>query len=732
MEISKKEEAYNRLIEIIKSYQPDETCENIRKAYELADEAHKEQKRVNGDPYILHPLAVAEILADMEIDTTTITASLLHDVVEDTEYMLEDIERIFGKEVAFLVDGVTKLNRLDYRTKEDQQVNSMRKMFLAMAKDIRVVVIKLADRLHNMRTLKYMRSEKQKRIAQETLEIYAPLAHRLGIFNIKWELEDLSFRYMEPDKYYDLVDQMKEKRKVREEIVNEAIDVLKKTLTESSISFEINGRPKHFYSIYKKMKKDNRDLSQIYDLYAIRVIVDTVQDCYGVLGIVHSLWKPLPYRFKDYIAMPKPNNYQSLHTTVIGTRGQPVEIQIRTWDMHHIAEYGVAAHWRYKEGRASQKATGFDEKMGWLRNLLEWQDTSNPQEFVNALKLDAFSDEVFVFTPRGDVIDLPQGAIPIDFAYRIHTDVGHQCVGAKVNGKIVPLDYALKNGDIVEVITSKTGKPSLDWLKIVGSSESRSKIRNWFKKENREENIEKGSAALEKECKRLGHDWKLVSHSGRIAKVAKQMNAGTEDDLLAAVGYGGFAVNTVLIKLLELHKELDRVDDEQNEKSLIEKLKPRKASGHNHSGVLVKGESGLLVRLSKCCSPVPGDPIIGFVTRGRGVSVHRADCPNVRLDEDVDRLIDVEWDYGMSESFEVNMEISAYDRTGMIADIMAALAEMKISITSINAKVSETKSVTIHLGISIKDLAQFEFVATKIRRLKDVYKVQRFTGGSQS
>lgn len=732
MEISKKEEAYNRLIEIIKSYQPDETCENIRKAYELADEAHKEQKRVNGDPYILHPLAVAEILADMEIDTTTITASLLHDVVEDTEYMLEDIERIFGKEVAFLVDGVTKLNRLDYRTKEDQQVNSMRKMFLAMAKDIRVVVIKLADRLHNMRTLKYMRSEKQKRIAQETLEIYAPLAHRLGIFNIKWELEDLSFRYMEPDKYYDLVDQMKEKRKVREEIVNEAIDVLKKTLTESSISFEINGRPKHFYSIYKKMKKDNRDLSQIYDLYAIRVIVDTVQDCYGVLGIVHSLWKPLPYRFKDYIAMPKPNNYQSLHTTVIGTRGQPVEIQIRTWDMHHIAEYGVAAHWRYKEGRASQKATGFDEKMGWLRNLLEWQDTSNPQEFVNALKLDAFSDEVFVFTPRGDVIDLPQGAIPIDFAYRIHTDVGHRCVGAKVNGKIVPLDYALKNGDIVEVITSKTGKPSLDWLKIVGSSESRSKIRNWFKKENREENIEKGSAALEKECKRLGHDWKLVSHSGRIAKVAKQMNAGTEDDLLAAVGYGGFAVNTVLIKLLELHKELDRVDDEQNEKSLIEKLKPRKASGHNHSGVLVKGESGLLVRLSKCCSPVPGDPIIGFVTRGRGVSVHREDCPNVRLDEDVDRLIDVEWDYGMSESFEVNMEILAYDRTGMIADIMAALAEMKISITSINAKVSETKSVTIHLGISIKDLAQFEFVATKIRRLKDVYKVQRFTGGSQS
>ncbi|EHM39373.1 RelA/SpoT family protein [Anaeroglobus geminatus] len=733
MEFTDKDEAYRHLIDTIKKHQPDAACEDIRKAYELANDAHKEQKRVSGEPYILHPLAVAQILADMEIDTTTITASLMHDVVEDTTYTLEDMERLFGKEVAFLVDGVTKLNRLDYRTKEDQQVNSMRKMFLAMAKDVRVVVIKLADRLHNMRTLKFMRSEKQKRIAQETLEIYAPLAHRLGIFNIKWELEDLSFRYMEPDKYYDLVDQMKEKRQVREEIVNEAIDVLKETLSESGISFEINGRPKHFYSIYKKMKKDNRDLSQIYDLYAIRVIVNTVQDCYGVLGIVHSLWKPLPYRFKDYIAMPKPNNYQSLHTTVIGTRGQPVEIQIRTWEMHHIAEYGVAAHWRYKEGHAAGRTSEFDEKMGWLRNLLEWQDTSNPQEFVNALKLDAFSDEVFVFTPRGDVIDLPQGAIPIDFAYRIHTDVGHRCVGAKVNSKIVPLDYALKNGDIVEIITSKTGRPSLDWLKIVGSSESRSKIRNWFKKENREENIAKGLEALERECKRLGHDWKLVSHSGRIAKVAKQMNAGTEDDLLAAVGYGGFAVNTVLIKLLELHKELDRKEEDSSSLKLVEKLRPRKSFGsHNSSGILVKGEPGILVRLAKCCSPVPGDPVIGFVTRGRGVSVHRADCPNVKPeDSDVERLIDVEWDYGAAESFEVNMEIVAYDRTGIMAEIMATLAEMKISVTSVNAKVNDSKNVTVHLGLSIKDLAQFEFIATKIRRLKDVYTVQRYTGGNQ-
>ena len=734
MEFKDKDVEFKHLIDTIHTYLPQAKCDDVTKAYNLAEEAHKDQRRVSGEPYILHPLAVAQILADMKIDTTTITASLLHDVVEDTSYTLEDIKKMFGKEVAFLVDGVTKLSRLNYRTKEDQQLNSMRKMFLAMAKDVRVVVIKLADRLHNMRTLRYMRSDKQKRIAQETLEIFAPLAHRLGIFNIKWELEDLSFRYLEPDKYYDLVDQMKQKRHVREEIVNEAIDVLKKALDDAHIHCEINGRPKHFYSIYKKMKKDNRDLSQVYDLFAIRVIVDDVKDCYGVLGIVHSLWKPLPYRFKDYIAMPKPNNYQSLHTTVIGTRGQPVEIQIRTWEMHRIAEYGVAAHWRYKEGNQTANKDAFDEKMGWLRNLLEWQDTSNPKEFVNALKLDAFSDEVFVFSPRGDVIDLPQGAIPIDFAYRIHTDVGHRCVGAKINGKIVPLDYKLKNGDIVEIITSKVGKPSLDWLNIVGSSESRSKIRSWFKKENREENIAKGLDALERECKRLGHDWKALNVGGRLGRVAKQMNAGSEDDLVAAVGYGGFAVNTVLIKLLELHKkDLQKQEEKTNSLAALEKLKTKKPVKHNGTGILVKGEPGLLVRLAKCCSPVPGDPIIGFITRGRGVSVHRADCPNVTHGQnDVDRLIDVEWDYDGNERFEVNMEIVAYDRTGIMAEIMATLAEMKISILSVNAKTSDTKNVTIHMGISIKDLAQFEFVATKIRRLKDVYAVERYTGGSQT
>jgi GTP pyrophosphokinase len=732
MEFKDKQEALNYLIETIHTYQPNADCVDVKKAFELADKAHEQQQRVSGEPYITHPLAVAQILAELQIDTTTITASLLHDVVEDTSYTLENLTQEFGSQVAFLVDGVTKLSRIDYRTKEDQQLNSMRKMFLAMAKDVRVVVIKLADRLHNMRTLKYMRSDKQKRIAQETLEIFAPLAHRLGIFNIKWELEDLSFRYLEPDKYYDLVDQMKQKRHVREEIVNEAINVMRKALEESHIKFEINGRPKHFYSIYKKMKKDNRDLSQVYDLYAVRIIVDTVQDCYGVLGIVHSLWKPLPYRFKDYIAMPKPNNYQSLHTTVIGTRGQPVEIQIRTWEMHRVAEYGVAAHWRYKEGHANAGKNEFDEKMGWLRNLLEWQDTSNPKEFMNSLKLDAFSDEVFVFTPRGDVIDMPQGAIPIDFAYRIHTDVGHRCVGAKINSKIVPLNTPLKNGDIIEIITSKNGKPSLDWLNIVGSSESRSKIRSWFKKENREENMAKGAEALERECKRLNHDWKVLNKAGRLARVAKQMNAGSEDDLLAAVGYGGFAVNTVLIKLLDLHKKDRQKEEEKNSHTaVVEKLRPRKPLNKSGTGILVKGESGLLVRLAKCCSPVPGDPIIGFITRGRGVSVHRADCPSITNNqEDIDRLIDVEWDYDGKEMFEVNMEIVAYDRTGVMADIMATLAEMKISILNVNAKVNDTKTVTVHLGISIKDLAQFEFIATKIRRLKDVYTVQRYTGGA--
>lgn len=741
MEISKKEEAYNRLIEMIKSYQPDETCENIRKAYELADEAHKEQKRVNGDPYILHPLAVAEILADMEIDTTTITASLLHDVVEDTEYTLEDIERIFGKEVAFLVDGVTKLNRLDYRTKEDQQVNSMRKMFLAMAKDIRVVVIKLADRLHNMRTLKYMRSEKQKRIAQETLEIYAPLAHRLGIFNIKWELEDLSFRYMEPDKYYDLVDQMKEKRKVREEIVNEAIDVLKKTLTESSISFEINGRPKHFYSIYKKMKKDNRDLSQIYDLYAIRVIVDTVQDCYGVLGIVHSLWKPLPYRFKDYIAMPKPNMYQSLHTTLIASNGQPFEIQIRTYEMHRTAEYGIAAHWKYKEGKSGETGNESEEaKLSWLRQILEWQkEMSDNKEFLSSIKndLNLFSDSVYCFTPSGDVKNLPAGSCPIDFAYSIHSAVGNKMVGARVNGKLVNIDYQIKSGDRIEIITSQNSKgPSRDWLSIVKSTQARNKINQWFKQELKEDNILKGKEMLSTYCKTKGIVLSELTKPEIIEKALRKYGFKDWESMLASVGHGGLKEGQVINKLSEEYekrKKAEITDTQVLEEIVQNEAKANKeTSKKNKGGIVVKGIHDVAVRFSKCCNPVPGDEIVGFVTRGRGISIHRTDCINILNfpDSERARLIEAEWESTGSkeEKYGAEINIFANNRTGLIIDISRVFTEANIDVMFMNSRVNKKGLATINMGFDIHGKEELNRLVDKLRKIEGVTDIMRATG----
>lgn len=728
-----KEKELQAFMDLVHSYLSDEECAQIMKAFELADKAHEGQTRASGEPYIMHPLAVAEILAYLQIDHETLIAALLHDVVEDTSYTKEDIEELFGSEVAFLVDGVTKLNQFQYVTKEDQQLENYRKMILAMAKDVRVIVIKLGDRLHNMRTLKYMRSDKQKHIAKETLEIFAPLSHRLGIFNIKWELEDLSFRYLEPDKYYDLVDQMKQKRQAREAIVNDTMAQLTKALGDADIKADIKGRPKHFYSIYKKMKKDNKDLSQIYDLYAVRVIVDTIPDCYAVLGIAHSIWKPLPYRFKDYISMPKSNMYQSLHTTIIGTMGQPVEIQIRTWDMHRVSEYGVAAHWRYKEGNKNGDKD-FDQKVAWLRQVLEWQDTSNPKELVNALKLDVFSGEVFVFTPKGDVVKLPNGSVPLDFAYRVHTDVGHRCVGAKINGKIVPLDYTLKNGDIVDIITSKTGRPSLDWLNIVGSSESKSKIRNWFKRENKEENIQKGQDALEKEAKRLNYNWKQVGTQERIEQVTKMLNAGTPDELFAACGYGGIPVSTVLLRIVELYKkETEKEEAKQTTEEIVEKLKahrPKKSKAG--TGVLVKGEAGLMVRMAKCCNPVPGDEIIGYITRGRGISVHRGDCTSIgHTPEDLERMIEVSWDQATNDSFHVGVEIHAYDRAGILMEVMAVLSELKINITNINAKVDDdTKNVNISLVIEIKDISQLEFVMTKLRRVRDVYTVQRAHGGA--
>ena len=728
-----KEEALKEFMDYVHSYLGDDECDQIMKAFTLADKAHEGQFRASGEPYIMHPLAVAEILAHLQIDHITLIAALLHDVVEDTEYTKEDIEKLFGAEVAFLVDGVTKLNQFQYETKEDRQMENYRKMILAMAKDVRVVVIKLGDRLHNMRTLKHMRSDKQKRIAKETLEIFAPLAHRLGIFNVKWELEDLSFRYLEPDKYYDLVDQMKQKRQAREDIVNDTMEQLTKALGEAGIKADIKGRPKHFYSIYKKMKKDNRDLSQIYDLLAVRVIVDTVPDCYAVLGIAHSIWKPLPYRFKDYISMPKSNMYQSLHTTVIGTMGQPVEIQIRTWEMHRVSEYGVAAHWRYKEGNKGADKE-FDQKVAWLRQVLEWQDTSNPKELVNALKLDVFSGEVFVFTPKGDVVKLPIGSVPLDFAYRVHTDVGHRCVGAKVNGKIVPLDYTLQNGDIVDIITSKTGKPSLDWLNIVGSSESKNKIRNWFKRENKEENIEKGLESLEREAKRLNYSWKELCIDNRIQQVVKQLKSNTENELYAACGYGGIPVSTVLLRLVELYKKSKEHEDaRKTTEQIIEKLKVQGAKkAKNGTGVLVKGEPGVMVRMAKCCNPVPGDDIIGYITRGRGVSVHRSDCTSLgHTPEDLERMIEVSWDEASSESFHVGIDIQAYDRSGILMEVMAVLSELKITITNMNAKVLEnTKNVMINIVVEIRDISQLDFVMTKLRRIREVYTVQRSKGGA--
>ena len=728
-----KEKALAEFMEYIHTYLTDDECNQVLKAFELADKAHEGQLRASGEPYIMHPLAVADILAHLQIDHITLMAALMHDVVEDTSYSKEDLEEMFGSEVAFLVDGVTKLNQFQYETKEDRQMENYRKMILAMAKDVRVVVIKLGDRLHNMCTLKHMRSDKQKRIAKETLEIFAPLAHRLGIFNVKWELEDLSFRYLEPEKYYDLVDQMKQKRQAREDIVNDTMSQLTKALGEAHIKADIKGRPKHFYSIYKKMKKDNRDLSQIYDLLAVRVIVDTIPDCYAVLGIAHSLWKPLPYRFKDYISMPKSNMYQSLHTTVIGTMGQPVEIQIRTWEMHRVSEYGVAAHWRYKEGNKNGDKD-FDQKVAWLRQVLEWQDTSNPTELVNALKLDVFSGEVFVFTPKGDVVKLPIGSVPLDFAYRVHTDVGHRCVGAKVNGKIVPLDYTLQNGDIVDIITSKTGRPSLDWLNIVGSSESKSKIRNWFKRENKAENIEKGLEALEKEAKRLNYNWKELIADNRLQQVTKQLKAGTEEEMFAACGYGGIPVSTVLLRLIELYKKSKEAEEsKRSTEQIIEKLKSQgPKTTKNGTGVLVKGEAGVMVRMAKCCNPVPGDDIIGYITRGRGVSVHRSDCTSLgHTPEDLERMIEVSWDGSSGESFHVGIDIQAYDRNGLLMEVMAVLSELKITITNINAKVQEdTKTVSINVVVDIRDISQLDFVMTKLRRIREVYTVQRSKGGA--
>lgn len=723
------------ILEAVKSYQPNADTDLIRRAYELADAAHKGQKRVSGEDYIIHPLAVAKILTDLQIDDITISAAILHDVVEDTTHTLDEMRERFGDEVAMLIDGVTKLGRIQYKSKEEQQLESYRKMFLAMAKDIRVIMIKLADRLHNMRTLKYMREDKQKRIARETIEIYAPLANRLGISNVKWELEDLCLRYLEPKAYYDLVESVKQKRQERQAFIDEAHEQIVEKLEEAHITAEIQGRAKHFYSIYKKMKRDQKDISEIYDLSALRVLVDSVKDCYGVLGIIHAMWKPLPGRFKDYIAMPKSNGYQSLHTTVI-CRGYPLEIQIRTFAMHKVSEYGVAAHWKYKEAGKSVGATReYDQKMSWLRQMVSLQhELDDPREYFEALKVDVFSDEVFVFTPKGDVVDLPKGSIPIDFAYRIHTEVGHHCVGAKVNGKIVPLEYKLKNGDIVSIITNKSNSgPSRDWLNIVASSETRTKIRSWFKKQRKEENIARGMDLMEKEAKHLGYAPKEVLKPKRLELLAKKLNIPQVNDLLAAIGYGGITVNSILSKLIEMHKQdLQKATTPDISHMLSELKQPLKNRKKKAShGILVEGEGGFLVRLARCCNPIPGDPITGYITRGRGVSVHRSDCPNLLNDMDFSRVIEVNWDVGLDKVYTVQIEVVCNDKTGMLAELFALPAEMKVNITSLTAKANKSnKTSLVTMGLDVRNSQQVAQIMTKIRRMKDVYSVSRSLGTS--
>ncbi|MDR3598976.1 MAG: bifunctional (p)ppGpp synthetase/guanosine-3',5'-bis(diphosphate) 3'-pyrophosphohydrolase [Desulfosporosinus sp.] len=718
----------------------------VDKAYRFAEEAHRNQLRNSGEDYILHPLEVAQILVELEMDEATIAAALLHDVVEDTGYTIADIEKEFGSEVALLVDGVTKLGRIEYKSKMEQQVENLRKMFLAMAKDIRVILIKLADRLHNMRTLKYHSVEKQKEIAQETLEIFAPLANRLGIFRIKWELEDLSFRYLKPQEYYDLVEGIALKRREREAYINEVIVQMRERLDEVEIYADISGRPKHFYSIYRKMTTQHKELSEIYDLMAIRVVVESVNDCYGALGIIHTMWKPIPGRFKDYIAMPKPNMYQSLHTTLIGVHGEPFEIQIRTCDMNRTSEYGIAAHWKYKEG--SNKEGGnkegcnraaevnFDKKLAWLRQLLEWQhDSRDAGEFMESLKIDLFADTVFVFTPKGDVVELPAGSCPIDFAYRVHTDVGHRCIGAKINARIVPLETKLNNGDILEILTSKQGGgPSRDWLAFVKTSQAKNRIRQWFKKEQREDNIVRGRESLEREVRKLGLDPGNVLKAESLSAFGKSQNFVGLDDLYAAIGDGVLTPNKVIMRLRE---DLSKEEREKLHLAALQqsegKTPIQSTYGKASHGVRVKGVDNVLVRFAQCCNPLPGDAIMGYITRGRGVSIHRGDCNNVlsHFQEEGDRIVEVVWAEQMDSTYPVDIEIYGLDKPRLVTEVMNTVLDTRTHILGINAKVGKDNIAHIQLRIEIRNLDQLKMVMHKIRKVKDITDVKRIHSGGK-
>lgn len=712
---------FDKLQEKIISYNPNANMEEVRKAFDFASLAHEGQIRYSGEPYIKHPLNVAYILAELELDETTVIAGLLHDVVEDTKYKIEDIEKNFGKEVALIVDGVTKLSRIEYKSKMEQQVENYRKMFLAMAQDIRVILTKLADRLHNMRTLRYQPEHKQKEIAEETIDIFAPLAHRLGIFRVKSELEDLSLRYLEPEKYYALTAQITMKRKEQEAYINEVISILGEKLENFNVKAEITGRAKNFYSIYKKMTKQNKDLSEIYDLIAVRVIVDSIKDCYGALGIIHTLWKPIPGRFKDYIAMPKANLYQSLHTTVVGHKGDPFEVQIRTMEMHRIAEYGIAAHWTYKEGKTTKG--NFDQKLTWLRQVLDLQqDTGDAREFMDSLRVDLFSDMVYVFTPKGDVVELPNESTPIDFAYHVHTEVGHNCVGAKINSKIVPIDYKLQNGDIVEILTLKGNGPSRDWLKIVKTSQAKNRIRNWFKKEFREEHVARGRELLEKEARKQGVDFSEALKQERLLEYAKKYKLAFVEDLYSIIGEGSVNAGPIIQKIKE-----DLKKDKKEE--VPPEVKPWTGYGKPTKGVRVKGIDNCVLRMSRCCNPLPGDSIVGYITRGRGVSIHREDCPNIinhSLEEN-ERLIDVAWDTESDEIFQVELEATSVDRPKLAMEIMTTISDTKTVINSVHARATKNKLAVVTLKIEIRNLAHLDYIMEKVRRIKDVLEVRRIT-----
>ncbi len=718
-----------QVIDRTKAYLEDEDVVFIQRAYEFARHAHRLQYRKSGEPYIIHPIQVAGILADLEMDPSTVASGFLHDVVEDTEASLQDIKEAFSEEVAMLVDGVTKLGKIKYKSHEEQQAENHRKMFVAMAQDIRVIMIKLADRLHNMRTLKHLPAEKQRRISNETLEIFAPLANRLGISKIKWELEDTALRYLNPQQYYRIVNLMKKKRVEREEYLDDVIIELRKNTEEVGIKADMSGRPKHIYSIYRKMSQQNKQFNEIYDLLAIRVVVDSIKDCYAVLGIIHTNWKPMPGRFKDYIAMPKPNMYQSLHTTVIGPKGDPLEVQIRTIEMHRIAEFGIAAHWAYKEGKTINEGSSFEDKLTWFREILEFQDdTINAEEFMESLKIDLFSDMVFVFTPKGDVVELPSGSVPIDFAYRIHSEIGNKTIGAKVNGKMVTLDYKLKTGDILEILTSKHSYgPSQDWLKLAQTSQAKNKIRAYFKKQKRDENIVKGRELVDKEIRLMEFDVKEILVTDNLKRVAGKFNFVHEDDMFAAVGYNGITALQVANRLTEKLRKKRDVEQVSDISNAVAELKSFPTRKKRESGVRVEGIENLLIRLSRCCNPVPGDDIVGFITKGRGVSVHRKDCPNLITDDAKERLIPVEWESGLNDrkEYHVEIEITGYDRRGVLNEVLQAVNETKTDISAVSGRTDRNKMVTITMSISIVNVSHLQKIVERIKQIPDLYSVRR-------